>query len=301
MSPTTGVAVVVVSYGSADLLAANLAPLGRACPELDVVVVDNFSDAAERARVTTLAADEGWTLVAPSDNTGFGGGMNLGVAEAIGRGADTFLLLNPDASIDGGAVAALVDHRRRVPMSLISPTVLRPDGSAWFRGAVVELDRGRTRSGVPAPGSADLPWLSGACLMTSRELWEVLGGFDEDYFLYWEDVDLSVRAARAGAELAVLSEVTAVHDEGGTQDRPEDRGEHSDTYYYFNIRNRLLFAAKNLGPQDRRRWLRTSIGESYQILLRGGGRRKFLRPWHPLRIGARGLWDGWRTSRAATR
>jgi GT2 family glycosyltransferase len=227
--------------------------------------------------------------------------MNLGVAEAIARGADTFLLLNPDASLDRDAVAALTAYRRSSPMSLISPTVLRPDGSTWFRGAVLEVRRGRTRSGEPAPGSADLAWLSGACLMTSRQLWDRLGGFDEDYFLYWEDVDLSVRASRAGAELVVLTDVTAVHDEGGTQDRPGDSEEHSDTYYYFNIRNRLLFAAKNLDPRDRRRWLLTSIGESYQILLRGGGRRKFLRPWHPLRLGARGLWDGWRMSRAVDR
>lgn len=301
MSPTTGVAVVVVSYGSTDLLRANLVPLGRAAPSLAIIVVDNFSDVDERDRIGALAAEESWTLVAPADNTGFGGGMNLGVAAAIAQGHDTFLLLNPDASIEPEAVEALAAASRAEPLALFSPTVLRPDGSPWFRGAVLEVDRGRTRSGAPSPGSADLAWLSGACLMTSRQLWELVDGFDEDYFLYWEDVDLSVRSARAGAALVVVEDVTAVHDEGGTQDRPRDREEHSDAYYYFNIRNRLLFAAKNLDPEDRRRWFRCSLGESYQILLRGGGRRKFLRPWRPLRIGARGIRDGWRMSRALER
>ena len=162
---------------------------------------------------------------------------------------------------------------------------------------------------VDIPGSTvsrrAVPWLSGACLLVSRELWGRVGGFDEDYFLYWEDVDLSVRVSRAGGRLVVERTATAVHDEGGTQrlDVPGDpldvgssrsgvasRGK-SEAYYYYNIRNRLLFAAKHLEPRDRRRWTRTSYAGAKQILLRGG-RRQFLRPVKPMRAAIRGSLDG---------
>lgn len=131
--------------------------------------------------------------------------------------------------------------------------------------------------------------------MVGRELWEELGGFDEEYFLYWEDVDLSVRATRIGAALIVETGATAVHDEGGTQHGHEQK---SDLYYYFNIRNRLLFAARNLPPADIRRWLRSTPAESWQILLRGG-RRQFLRRTGPWRAALRGTRDGRRYARRA--
>jgi GT2 family glycosyltransferase len=123
-------------------------------------------------------------------------------------------------------------------------------------------------------------WLSGACLLVGRAVWLELGGFDEDYFLYWEDVDLCIRAASRGCELVVDDQATAVHDEGGTQATrmagPTGSAK-SSTYYYYNTRNRLMFAAKNLGVEDQHRWVRSSIGAAYHILLRGG-RRQLVHP-----------------------
>ncbi len=72
-------------------------------------------------------------------------------------------------------------------------------------------------------------------------LYELVGGYDESYFLYWEDVDFSVRASHVGAHLQVLTDVTAIHDEGGTQETTKGRAK-SLLYYRYNTRNRLLFA-----------------------------------------------------------
>jgi N-acetylglucosaminyl-diphospho-decaprenol L-rhamnosyltransferase len=294
------VAVVVVNFGSSDLLAANLAPLTRDCPGLVAVVVDNRSSESEARRVALLAAHEGWELVSLERNRGFGAGVNVGVARAREMGRDIFLLLNPDARIACSAVGVLADRIADAPLTMICPVIERPDGSPWFRGGLLDLEHGRTRSGADVVGLSGRPqWLTGACMITGAAVWDLTGGFDEDYFLYWEDVDLSIRAARVGVDLVVATDARAVHDEGGTQDRqgrPEDL---SDGYYYFNIRNRNLFAAKNLPAMDRQRWLRRSVPESYRILCRGDGRRKFLRPWRPLSIGFRGIRDGWRSGRAA--
>ncbi len=130
-------------------------------------------------------------------------------------------------------------------------------------------------------------------------LWEALGGFDERYFLYWEDVDLSWRARGLGAQLLVVRDAVAVHDEGGTQ-QPSHQRERSASYYYFNIRNRLLFAALHLDAAARRRWRQTALGAAYDIVARGG-RRQLLRSRAPWQAAMRGTRDGLRLLRSQGR
>lgn len=297
-----GLAVVVVAYGSSGLLVANLAPLTRTLPGAVAVVVDNWTTREERERMRLLAAAEGWTLVEPSENLGFGEGMNAGVAAARSAGADALLLLNPDATIEPEEVATLLAVVRDDPQALVAPRILRPDGSVWFDGSDLHLGDGRisaTRKRAELGVRDAELWLSGACLLLSSALWERIGGFGDAYFLYWEDVELSYRARRAGARVLVVPEATAVHAEGGTQGAGHERsGEaKSETYYYFNIRNRLVFAARNLDASSVRRWRRASLPIAYEVLLQGG-RRQFLRPVVPLRAAFRGVRDGLRASRA---
>lgn len=298
-----GLAVVVVAYGSSGLLAQNLAPLTRELPGATAVVVENRTTDEERQRMRLLSADEGWRLVEPDTNLGFGPGMNAGVAEALAAGADTLLLLNPDATIEPREVATLRDVVRDDSEALVAPRILRPDGSVWFDGSDLHLADGRisaTRKRAELGVRDAELWLSGACLMLSAGLWQRVGGFGDGYFLYWEDVELSYRARRAGATVLVVPEATAVHAEGGTQGAGHERsGEaKSETYYYFNIRNRLVFAARNLDRAAVRRWRRASLPIAYEVLLQGG-RRQFLRPVLPLRAAFRGVRDGLRASREA--
>lgn len=300
-APEGPLAVVVVNYGSHRLLEANLVPVARHTPGLLVVVVDSFSTGAEREAVRRQASEHGWHTVLPETNVGFGAGMNLGMGRALALGATAALLLNPDATVDAAGLDRL---RRRVaddPMALVSPVVERPDGSVWFSGAELCLDDGTVRARRPGTDSdarRAVPWLSGACLMVSAPLWRRLGGFDPEYFLYWEDVDLSHRARLAGARLVVDPGARAVHAPGGTQGGGARAK--SETYYYYNIRNRLLFAARHLDETDRRRWARTVLPTAWAILLRGG-RRQFLRPRAPLTAAARGVRDGLRIARTTRR
>ncbi len=302
MTSSDAVAIVVVNYGSHELLEANLLKVARGTPEAYVVVVDNFSSQQEREAVLKQAEQFGWETVLPSSNLGFGAGMNLGVEKAQALGATSFLLLNPDASLDADSFNALRKQVSAQPRNLVSPTVIRPDGSVWFAGVDLDLDSGTMRSWRkrnPADGRRTEPWLSGACLMVGLELWQELGGFTPDYFLYWEDVDLSHRTRLAGGDVVVLAGATAVHDEGGThevQTRSKAGHGKSYTYYYYNLRNRLLFAAQHLDEKDVRRWMRTSAAAARGVLLQGG-RRQFLRPVQPLLAAIRGTRDGLRIAR----
>ncbi|MEO7016879.1 MAG: glycosyltransferase family 2 protein [Leifsonia sp.] len=296
-----GCAVVVVNYESTSLLSRNLVRLSRRAEGLTVVIVDNSGTSAERNAAVELAEREGWAIVSPGANLGFGLGMNMGVARAAEGGATRFLLLNPDAVIEPADAERLFARVAADPLTLISPRVLRPDGSTWFAGADVSLADGRMSSAARRPQPPERrtePWLSGACLCVSAELWGRVGGFADDYFLYWEDVELSHRVLAVGGALGVAGDAVAEHAEGGTQQSGDehDSPAKSDGYYYYNIRNRLLFAARNLTTDDLLAWRRTSTSVAWEILLQGG-RRQFLRSLRPLATAARALRDGRRIVR----
>jgi GT2 family glycosyltransferase len=302
-SSSEDLAIVVVNYGSSKLLLRNLAPLASSLPEATVVVVDNFTDEAERDGTVALCAAQGWLCEASPVNLGFGAGMNRGVARARTVGATNYLLLNPDAVLAATSAIRLLEAVRSDPLSAVAPSVFRPDGSLWFGGADLYLVDGRIRSRARHDHSARTePWLSGACIMISAQLWEAVGGFSDEYFLYWEDVDLSHRILRAGGRLEVSATATAVHAEGGTQgvNAGSSGAPKSALYYYYNIRNRLLFASRNLGVEELHDWKRATLPVAWEVLLEGG-RRQLLRSPRPLIAAARGVRDGLRIARREQR
>ncbi|WP_196250674.1 glycosyltransferase [Cellulomonas sp. JZ18] len=265
-APLHGLAVVVVSYGSSHLLDAGL-PATLTAAGAHVVVVDNDSGDAERRAATALCAARGWLLV-PSANDGFGAGCNRGVAAARAAGCDVVLLLNPDAAVTSEDARTLLEHVRRHPGDVVSPVVVLPTGRESFVGAVVDVPAGRTRRPRPGDAATLRPWLSGACLALHVDTYTALGGFDERYFMYWEDVDLSWRAVGRGARLVVRDDVRVVHEVGGT----EGGVGKSPLYCYWNCRNRMLFAALHLAPADRRRWALRSGAYALEVVLRSGRR-----------------------------
>ncbi|MEW2012575.1 MULTISPECIES: glycosyltransferase family 2 protein [Microbacterium] len=297
-------AVIVVNYGSSALLETNLvATVADARPDI-VVLVDNPTTAEERDRVRALSAREGWMLVEPAANTGFGGGINMGVAAALEHGATGLLLLNPDARIDAASVRMLRAETDRDPLALCAPRVITPAGMTWFAGADVALSDGRTRARTKRsqyPDDDVWEWLTGACLWMTAALWRQTGGFDEDYFLYWEDVDLSRRVVLAGGSLVVAENAVAVHDEGAThREAGQSERSKSETYYYFNIRNRMLFGTRFLPREGIERW-RSAVGASaWEVILRGG-RAQLLRSPAPWRAYVRGVRDARRIADAALR
>ncbi|MGB7980658.1 MAG: glycosyltransferase family 2 protein [Candidatus Nanopelagicales bacterium] len=291
--PLPPLAVVVVNYGSHALLEENLTWVASEVPEATVVVVDNFSSRGELDAVAALCEASGWELVPLASNEGFGLGVNAGVARARELGSLAFLILNPDARIDGHSARLLWHRVSREPATMVGPTVLNEVGAVWSQGTYLYLDDGSMGSVTRHSERAARPhcfWVSGACFAISDALWTELRGFDARYFLYWEDVDLSYRATMAGAAVVVDPEAHAVHAEGGTQTAASQQAK-SDVYYYYNTRNRLAFAALNLSRPGQERWLRRSLPAGYRIVARGG-RRQFLRPWGPLKSAAAGTWAG---------
>lgn len=286
-------ALIVVNYGSSQLLEENLATIDVDSVGGVVIVVDNFTSASELTRVSQLAAKYDWVAVPLNENRGFGGGMNAGAMRAIELGSEVLIALNPDATLAPDVLRSLTTSVLSDPKLMVAPEIRTSTGRVWFDGMELNLGSGRVFSErrKPRPRGTSVPWITGACFAMSREMWDELQGFDEEYFLYWEDVDLSVRFIAAGGRLKVNRHLVAIHDEGGTQGIGSGSTGKSENYYYYNIRNRLYFAAKHLNRRLANRWLLNAPWISYQIL-RAGGRRQLLQSIAPWRAYVTGLISG---------
>lgn len=275
--PLADVGICVVNYGSHEMLARNLDGVDGAVHA--TVVVDNLSTAAERRAVEAVGASRGWVTVAMDRNVGFGAAMNVAVATAARAGCTRFLLLNPDVRIEVDQLERLAAMAGKAPRTIVSPCLLRPDGSVWFTGGHLDLGRGLPLRSADATGAQRDRWLTGACLLVDRVLWDELGGFDPSFFLYWEDIDLSHRCLEAGGRLEVATQVVAIHDVGATQGAAGK----SPVYCREMCKNRLRFASIHLPRRQRLRWI-VWAPRYLVMVLTLAGRRDALR--HPRRAAA---------------
>jgi N-acetylglucosaminyl-diphospho-decaprenol L-rhamnosyltransferase len=279
-APRAALGIIVVNYGSHELIAANLARLDPPASDTHIVIVDNFFSTAERQAIARVAGEHGWPLVEMAENVGFGIAMNIGVDRATDLGCENFLLLNPDAFVSWAAIDSMRADCDKDPMVMVAPTIVRPDGKIWFRGNVVNRRNGSLRGADDFRAAGPDGWLTGACLLVNRRLWDKMGGFDPDYFLYWEDVDLSHRCWEVGGRLLVRFDLIATHDVGGTQPTDSDAAGKSSIYVYYNCRNRLVYASKHLRGSATVWWILTTPVQSFHILSRIGRRQLVRSPRH---------------------
>jgi GT2 family glycosyltransferase len=207
--------VLVVSWNSRSHLERSLPAL---LPELgegdELVVVDNASGDGTVEYVRGLAPAA--RIVETGRNAGFAAGCNLGAAAASG---DLLVILNPDAApLPGWGEAIRLPWVRERGWAAWQALVAGADGAEinsagnpiHFTGIVWAGGHGRPVSAAPAAG--EVPCLSGACLAIPLGTWRRLGGFPEPFFLYHEDVDLSLRLRMRGGVLGIEPAAVVAHD-----------------------------------------------------------------------------------------
>lgn len=266
-NPVADVAVVIVSYHCRErvlaavgsLLDSLVAPL-----RMDVVVVDNGStDGTAEALAQEYPSVEVMEL---HRNAGFSAANNIGIAAT---GSRHVLILNPDTIVETGAIERLVEWLDEHPAAgVVAPRLVNPDGTdqltarafptasaAVFgrRSPITRLmpnNRWSTRFLAGRDHTGDDPfeidWVSGAAMMVPRRVIDRVGGFDEDFFLYWEDADWCRRIKNAGYSVWCLPKARISHDEGGTR----DHGWPVEVTRHFH-RGAYLYWKKHHAPQ---RW-----------------------------------------------
>ncbi|MEW6756070.1 MAG: glycosyltransferase family 2 protein [Candidatus Latescibacterota bacterium] len=221
------VTVVVVHHRTPRLLEQCLAHL-QACPpraRLETLVVDN---ASPDRQVAPAAARFGQVRFhRNARNLGFAAACNQGLRLGQGRSC---LLLNPDVRIDGPAIDGLVELLDRHPEAgVAAPRLTHLDGSLQFSCRRFPSLRAVLLRGLHlrrlAPGAVDrylmadwdhatyraVDWVIGACVLVRRAAVEAVGGFDEGFFLYYEDVDLCFRLGQAGWTVLYDPRLTVSH------------------------------------------------------------------------------------------
>lgn len=224
------VSIIIVSYNTAALLDACLKSV-RKCgtQSFEVIVIDNNSTDGSGTMVRERYPEV--KFVASKTNLGYSAAINLGVSISSGH---YLLLLNSDAELSCGAVDSLISVFVTKPkVGVCGPKLLNPDGSlqqsiapypnsydllATFLGAF--LNKRKPKQSVPShPNitSRVSGWLTGACILTTREVWQRVGKLDEKFFFMLEDVDWNLRLNKAGYETWYSPETTVLHRLGASR------------------------------------------------------------------------------------
>ena len=224
--------IIVVTYNSEDVVGDLLDSIPRALGDLkaNVIVVDNGS--TDNTAGVLLA--RGDCKVVLSSNVGYAAGINRGVREGSGAGA--ILVLNPDTRLHEGCIAPLYNALRLPGTGIVAPRMLSSDGALSSDGTLYfSLRRkptllralGLTHLKLPAlsefvqePAAYEAPhvvdWAVGAVLMMTRECFDLLEGWDESFFLYCEETDLSLRARDHGLVTRYEPRSVVTHIGGGS-------------------------------------------------------------------------------------
>jgi N-acetylglucosaminyl-diphospho-decaprenol L-rhamnosyltransferase len=210
MFSAADVTAIVVAYNSAAMLPACLAHL--AAENVGAIVVDNASDDDS----TKVARAAGAQVVSSPRNEGYGRGNGLGIAAARTR---FVLICNPDLLLGRGAIAALLDAAAQFPEAgMLAPLVIEPDGRRFVpaRSLLSPDHLNQAGRALVPEGPASIPFVSGACFLIEKALFDTVGGFDPDIFLFYEDDDLCRRLMDIGCAPLLVPAATALHQRGAS-------------------------------------------------------------------------------------
>lgn len=265
--------------------------------ELELIIVDNAS--IDNSVASFKKKFPKVTLIENKKNLGYTGGNNTGITYALQHDASHIVVLNNDTLVVRDSIYELFMALRTYKADVSCPKIYFEKGYEyhkdryqknelgkvfWFAGAIMdwaniighhrgvdEVDHGQFDNDV------DIEGFTGACFMAKREVFEKIGMFDEKFFLYYEDADLSLRVRKAGFKIVFAPKSILYHKNAGSTG-----GSGSKLQDYFITRNRMYFGMKN-GP------LRTKaalIRESLRLLATGRTwQKKGIRDYYMGKLG----------------
>ncbi|VXC21139.1 N-acetylglucosaminyl-diphospho-decaprenol L-rhamnosyltransferase [Frigoribacterium sp. 9N] len=274
------VAVVTVTYNTGETLRPLLASIPRASSDPVVTVVsDNGSSDVDLVR--SISLENGASFVVSGRNLGYGGGVRHGLS-TVTDPVEFVLVTNPDVVLGDGAIDRLVEAAERLPRAgSLGPKIIDETGVVYpsarrlpsLRTGIGHAAFSRLWPGNPWSQSywaaretaveRTAGWLSGACVLVRRSAFDEIGGFDEGYFMYFEDVDLGARLGRAGWDNVFVPTAVVMHSGAHSTSgsaKTMERVHHDSAYRYLSRRYRgpilgPLRAALKVGLRVRSWWV----------------------------------------------
>jgi hypothetical protein len=206
--------VVIVSYkgyGKLNRCLESLASFTQGSFSMEVIVVNN--NPGDELFRETENRFPGFHFIHNKVNGGYSNGCNLGCSVAAGN---YYLILNPDTIVKEEEITRLLDAARsNSSYYILSCRQVKENGKEsraygrfpWRRSSFTE----QTGSRIIFPD-----WVSGSVMMMQKDVYRRLNGFDEDFWMYYEDVDLCLRARNSGGEVAFYNDINIIHDHGAS-------------------------------------------------------------------------------------
>jgi len=245
--------IIIVSYNTKEFLGDCLKSVfqNQGNLDLDIIVVDNASVDGSVEYLRKYFPQV--RLIASKDNLGFGKANNRGAKIAKG---DILLFLNPDTIIEKNIFSKLVDiFSKDKNIGIVSPRLILPNHSEqlWAYGEEENFWQLIKKKFYPVsalnsqfPSTQFLTWVSGAALSIRKNIFEKIKGFDENFFMYFEDRDLCYRTKDLGYKIVVNDEIQIIHFGGKTPIFNKDRKKiyyKAQNYYWhkhYGFLNSLL-------------------------------------------------------------
>ena len=251
--------VVTVTYSPGPHLDRFLASLAHAT-ELPVTVVMADNGSTDGAPEEALERHPDARLMRTGGNLGYGTAVNRAVAEYLeDSDAEFFVVANPDVQWGPRSIDVLLEAAERWQLAgSLGPLIRDPDGSVYpsarhqpsiIRGGMHAVVGPLWKSNPWTaayrqerfePSERAVGWLSGSCLLVRKAAFDEIGGFDERYFMYMEDVDLGDRMGRAGWQNVYVPTAEILHDKGHATGRDPARNlaaHHTSTYTFLADRH----------------------------------------------------------------
>lgn len=306
MKESKKIAVILVNWnGKHDTLTClkSLELLDTGVHHVNIIVVDNGSTDGSVAAISEKYPEV--NIIESSDNTGFTGGNNLGIELALTQSADIVWLLNNDTIVDSHALLPLVDELTKKEIGIVGSKIFFMSGREfhkerykesekgkviWYAGGVIdwknvyashkgvdEVDVGQFKD------TESTPFVSGCSMAIRRDVLETVGVFDTRYYLYFEDIDLCLRAKRKKYRLHFVPDSIVWHKNAGSSDKPGN-----PLHNYYLTRNRFLFGFTYASWRTKR----ALLIEAWRIFTTGTvEQRAAVRDLFLLRFGGRFTWQ----------
>lgn len=245
------VGIVILNYKVADDTIQCIRSIQKSqYKDFFIVVVDNASGDDIEKRLKSFPDV---VFMQSKENSGYTGGNNLGIKEALRRGAELVFILNPDTYVEFECIGNCVAGLDKTGAGIVAPKILFDDKKTiWYAGGrfdfanvighhlgVDKVDRGQYEK------VQETDYSSGAAMLVSRQVFAKIGFFDEKFFLYYEDSDFCFRAKQAGFKVIYIPKAVVYHKNA------HSTGLGSSLQDYYITRNRMLFASKFLSFRTR--------------------------------------------------
>ncbi len=234
------IAVIIVNYNGAKDTIACLKSIEESTVLVDVFVVDNASGNNDIEEITREFPNI--NMITNTENLGFAGGNNLGIRCALDRGYEYITLLNNDTIVDKNMFSQL-SHFASKNMAVL-PVMYYYDmpEKIWYAGGIIDKKTGIVRHVQQTDNSKQnkqyCEFATGCCMMLHREIIETAGMLDDNFFMYCEDEEYSLRLAKHNIKIAVISKAKLWHKVAQSSKKG------SPFFEYYISRNRMLCIKK---------------------------------------------------------